>query len=70
VSYDLIDNCPSVNNPDQVDTNNDGVGDVCDADEDGVRDDLDNCPLIPNPGQESTNGGPRGDACFQLPAGC
>ena len=70
VSYDLIDNCPSVANPDQADTNNDGVGDVCDADADGVRDDLDNCPSIANPDQADLDGSGRGDVCDGLPPGC
>ena len=27
--YDLIDNCPFVSNPDQNDSNGDGIGDIC-----------------------------------------
>lgn len=31
--FDHVDNCPLVYNPDQVDTDEDGVGDACDEDE-------------------------------------
>ena len=35
--YDLIDNCPFDSNPNQNDSNSDGIGDVCsDIDEDGI----------------------------------
>ena len=62
---DEEDNCPLVSNADQADSDNDGIGDVCenDMDGDGVIDDEDNCPEIANPEQEDTDGDGQGDAC-------
>jgi len=61
---DLLDNCPTVYNPDQADTNNSGIGDACeDWDGDGIINSLDNCPTVPNRDQKDTDGDGIGDAC-------
>ncbi len=65
---DGLDNCPSVPNDDQADTNSNGVGDACEAsasdtDGDGVLDNIDNCVFVSNSGQEDFDGDGAGDAC-------
>lgn len=69
------DNCPQYYNPDQADTDSDGIGDSCDTctdtDGDGFGNpqypsntcNIDNCPDVYNPDQSDTNGDGIGDAC-------
>ena len=66
---DVEDNCPFIANTDQLDSDTDDIGDVCDLDDDndGVLDSLDNCPLIVNSGQEDYNNNGVGDACGDPP---
>ncbi len=71
---DDIDNCISTNNPDQTDSNGNGIGDACelvdpcvnnggDTDGDGICDNQDNCIDTPNADQADADGDGIGDAC-------
>ncbi len=67
---DGADNCPNDANVDQLDSDNDGLGNVCDStpygpdsDGDGVPDSQDNCPELANPDQKDNDNDGRGDAC-------
>jgi hypothetical protein len=69
------DNCPEFYNPDQADTDSDGIGDSCDTctdtDGDGFGNpqypantcDVDNCPDVLNPDQADTDSDGIGDSC-------
>lgn len=59
------DNCPATSNVDQLNSDNDSLGDACDADDDndGVSDGSDNCPINSNPSQLDTDGDAQGNAC-------
>ncbi len=61
---DLSDNCISVANSDQNDSDHNGRGDSCeDYDRDGILAARDNCPDMPNVSQEDTDGDSVGDVC-------
>ncbi|PKK82522.1 MAG: hypothetical protein CVT49_13290 [candidate division Zixibacteria bacterium HGW-Zixibacteria-1] len=71
------DNCPGTYNPDQVDSDADGLGDACDNcpndpyndwDNDGVCGDIDNCPVVANTSQADDDGDGIGNACDNCPA--
>ena len=62
---DEEDNCPLIENSDQNDKDEDGLGNKCDPDDDndGILDEPDNCRLVANPDQLDTDGDGIGDLC-------
>lgn len=65
---DATDNCPSVKNPGQMNSDaatGDGLGDACDSDldGDGIDNEVDNCRFAANANQADWNRDGIGDAC-------
>lgn len=63
--YDDSDNCPSIDNLGQENSDGDELGDICDLDDDNdnVPDTVDNCPLVFSIDQSDYDGDGLGDVC-------
>ena len=61
----ILDNCPSIASANQLNTDGDAQGDICDSDDDNdaVLDTADNCPLISNADQLDSDTDAYGDVC-------
>lgn len=66
------DNCPNNYNPDQADSDGNGIGDACeDYDADGIVNTCDNCPTITNSRQVDSDNNRIGDVCDKgFDSGC
>ncbi|HCS39692.1 MAG TPA: hypothetical protein DIW44_08930 [Anaerolineaceae bacterium] len=72
-----VDNCPVTYNPDQADSDGDGIGNVCDPinnldfdlDNDTVQDFEDNCQTVSNADQKDIDKDGIGDVCDTTPFG-
>ncbi len=62
---DSQDNCPLLINVNQLDSDRDSIGDLCDADDDndGFADVEDKCPFLVTSDQSDSNNDGVGDAC-------